>query len=140
MSKHPFQIAIEEDDTEGYLKLLAPDVVFHSPIVHKPFIGRELVAALLPLLRACFTDVVYTADLVGNGVHAGLCSVKIAGLDGENMQVLRFDDEGRIVDITVLLRPLRASMALAEMMGPHARQLPDGSYELNARPPSRLGR
>lgn len=68
-------------------------------------------------------------------MRALVCSVKIAGLEGENMQLLRFDEDGLIVDITVMLRPMRAGMALAEM-GPRGEQRPDGTFVVKGLAPA----
>ena len=43
---------------------------------------------------------------------------KVQGID-----VLRFDDDGKIDDFTVLVRPLSATIALAEAMGPKVAHL-----------------
>jgi len=55
---------------------------------------------------------------------------KIADLDAEGLQLLRFDSDGLIEDIIVMLRPIRAAMALAQTMGPILERQPDGSYAL----------
>lgn len=56
----------------------------------------------------------------------------ISGLDAEGVQVLGLDDEGKIADLTVFLRPIRAGMALSELMGPKITKLHDGTYGLRA--------
>jgi hypothetical protein len=38
---HPFRRAIENGDTDGVLELFAPEVVFNSPVVFRPYHGRE---------------------------------------------------------------------------------------------------
>ena len=128
MKKHPWQTVMESGDTSRLSELLAPDVTFHSPLVRQPFHGVKLVAALVPLLRRCFDNVVYTADLSGESMRALVASVQISGLDGQNMQLLRFDDSGLIDDITVMLRPFTLGTALSKLMAPQVDRLPDGSY------------
>ena len=41
----------------------------------------------------------------------------------EGIDLLRFDGEGKIMDFTVLVRPLSATIALAEAMGPKVAHL-----------------
>jgi len=43
---HPFRDAVEAQDIEAAIALLAEDVVFRSPVVFKPYHGREAVAPL----------------------------------------------------------------------------------------------
>ena len=112
----------------AYFDLLAPKVVLHSPVLHSPFAGRETVAPLLGLLRACFTETTYTDELSATNVLGLVFRAKIAGLQAEGIQLLRFDREGRIIDFTAMLRPIRAAMALSEAMGPQIQKLPDGTY------------
>jgi hypothetical protein len=56
-----------------------------------------------------------------------------ARVDGKELQgidLLRFDGEGKIRDFTVLVRPLSATIALAEAMGPkvaHLKGAPRGA-------------
>lgn len=90
--------------------------------------GRELVAPLLYELRACFTEPVFTGTLQAPETLGLVFRAKIADLDAEGL--LRFDSDGLIEDITVMLRPIRAAMALAQAMGPIQERQADGSYAL----------
>jgi SnoaL-like domain len=130
VSKHPFRQAIEDDDASAYGPLLASDVVFHSPVLHAPFLGRENVTTLLSTLRSTFTDPVYTDEFAADGKRALVFRAKLGELDGEGVQLLRFGKDGLIADITVLVRPIRVSMALAEALGPRLEKLPDGTHRL----------
>jgi hypothetical protein len=132
--KHPFRVAIEDG---GALEpLLASDVVFHSPVLHAPFVGRDVVAPLIRAVRASFTDRVYTDEFAADGKRALVFRARIKDLDAEGVQVLRFGDDELIVDITGLLRPITASMALAEALGPRLETLPDGTHRLRPQRPS----
>lgn len=128
--EHPFATAIENADDDAYFDLLAPEAVLHSPVLHSPFVGRPTVAPLLALLRACFSNVRFTDELRGEGTIALVFRADISGRQAEGTQVLRLDDAGRIVDLTVFLRPIRAGLALSELMGPKIEKLEDGTYGL----------
>jgi len=132
MTAHPFQVAMERQDDAAYAGLLAPGVVLHSPVLHPPFVGRDTVAPLLGVLRACFSAPVYTDALRAADTLGLVFRAEIAGLQAEGMQLLRFDADGLIDDITGMLRPIRASMALSEAMGPKIERLADGTYGLRA--------
>ena len=53
---HPFRLAVEAGDLDALRALLADGVVFNSPVVHKPYRGREVVAQLLTFAAATFED------------------------------------------------------------------------------------
>jgi hypothetical protein len=59
-----------------------------------------------------YTDEFFAADKCALVVHA-----EIGDLEAEGVQLLRFNQDGLINDITVILRPIRAAMALAEALG-----------------------
>jgi hypothetical protein len=130
MPKHQFRLAIEGDDDAAIEPLMAPDVVLHSPVLHGPFLGREVVTQLLSVLQRTFTDVVYTDEFVADQKSALVYRAKLGALEAEGVQILRQGPDGSIVDITVLMRPLRVGLALAEALGPAVEKLPDGSYRI----------
>ena len=62
MTAHPFRTAIEADDYEAAFATLAPNVVFRSPAVYKPYEGRDVVAALLGVVGQTFENFRYTNE------------------------------------------------------------------------------
>jgi ketosteroid isomerase-like protein len=60
---HPFRAAIEAQDIDAALALLAQDVVFRSPVVFKPYHGREAVAPLLLAVSRVFEDFRYEREI-----------------------------------------------------------------------------
>jgi hypothetical protein len=45
----------------------------------------------------------------------------------QGIDLLRHDDDGRVVEITVMVRPLSAAIALAEAVGPRLAARAQGS-------------
>jgi SnoaL-like domain len=129
-SRHLFQQAVERGAAEALSELLSPDVVFHSPVVHAPFVGREVVVDLLSALLDTFEDPVYTDAFEADGKRALVFQAKLADLEAEGVQILRFDRDDLVADITVLLRPMRVAIALTEALGPRLEKLPDGTHRL----------
>jgi hypothetical protein len=115
-----FRRAVESWDLEAVSALLAPDVVFHSPVTHHPFIGRETVSALLTLVSQTFEDFRYTDELEMDGGHALIFRARVGDRDLEGIDLLRFDDEGLIADFTVMIRPLSGLIPFAQAMGEKA--------------------
>ena len=54
--------AIEAGDIDALSELLAPDVVFRSPAVYKPYEGRDTVLALLGIVAQVFENFRYRAE------------------------------------------------------------------------------
>jgi hypothetical protein len=117
-----FRAAVERKDLAAAGELLAPEVVFHSPVTFHPFLGRETVSALLGEVAQVFEDFRYTDELAMDGAHALIFRAGVAGADREieGIDLLRFDEHGLIADFTVMLRPLSALVPFAQAMGERA--------------------
>jgi SnoaL-like domain len=114
-----FRAAVEREDIEAAIALLAPDIVFHSPATFHPFIGRDTVSSLLRLVFETFEDFRYTDELEGveEGTHALIFRAAIDGREIEGIDLLRLDEQGLIEDFTVMLRPLSGLVPFAQAMG-----------------------
>lgn len=113
-----FRLAAEQGNLAAAEDLLAPDIVFHSPVTFHPFVGRETVTRLLGLVADTFEDFRYTDELSdGEGAHALIFRASVGGRELEGIDLLRLDDEGRIADFTVMVRPLSGLMPFAQAMG-----------------------
>lgn len=97
--------------------LLADDVVFRSPAVHTPQAGRRLATAYLEAAMVVLRPTVtYERELVtGDSAclefHADLDGMSVHGVD-----IMRWDDDGRVVDFTVMVRPMKGLQALIARM------------------------
>jgi hypothetical protein len=109
---------VDTHDPTGLATLLADDVVFRSPAVHTPQEGRANAAAYLSAALAVLGPTIrydrqwYTPDGAVLEFHADLDGLLVHGVD-----LMRFDADGRIVEFTVMVRPLRALNRLVEEMG-----------------------
>jgi hypothetical protein len=112
-----FRAAVERHDVDAARELLAPDIVFHSPVTFHPFVGRDTVMALLTLVSQTFEDFRYTDELTVDGAHALIFRASVAGKELEGIDLLRFDQHGLIDDFTVMLRPLSGLIPFAQAMG-----------------------
>ncbi|MFE0106173.1 nuclear transport factor 2 family protein [Streptomyces sp. NPDC059009] len=116
---HSFREAVEANDLEAVEALLADDVVFTSPVVFKPYQGKAVTAAILRAVVRVFEDFHYVRE-IGNPDgrdHAFVFAATVAGKQIQGCDFLHFDDEGKIDDFTVMVRPLSAAQALAQEMG-----------------------
>lgn len=113
-------LACEQGERRGALleALLADDVVFCSPAVHTPQQGRALTTAYLeaamvvlgPTLR--YDRQVFGGDSAVLEFRADLGGMAVHGVD-----LLRWGADDRLVEFTVMVRPLKGLHALVERMG-----------------------
>jgi hypothetical protein len=115
---HPFRAAIEAQDLEAVPALLADDVVFRSPVVFKPYEGRDAVVALLTAVSQVFEDFTYTREIGAPDArdHALVFQAHIGDRQLEGCDFLHTDENGLIDEFVVMVRPLSGAHALADAM------------------------
>ncbi len=116
---HPFRKAVEDRDPAAVEALLAEDVVFVSPVAFKPYPGKAITAAILRGVMRVFEDFTYVREITqpGSRDHAFVFTATVNGRQIQGCDLLHFDEEGKIDEFTVMVRPLSAATALAEAMG-----------------------
>lgn len=116
---HPFRKAVEAGDLDAVEELLADDVVFTSPVAFKPYPGKAITAAILRGVTRVFTDFRYVREIEGadGRDHALVFTAKVGDKEINGCDFLHFDEDGRIDDLMVMVRPLSAAHALSEAMG-----------------------
>jgi SnoaL-like domain len=112
-----FQRAVEARDLEAVVDALAPDVVFRSPVVYKPYEGRELVSVLLGAAVRVFEDFEYERRIESDDGVALIFKARVGDREIDGLDLLRFDDDGLITELTVMVRPMSGLHALAAAMG-----------------------
>jgi ketosteroid isomerase-like protein len=123
---HPFRAAVEARDLEALSDVLREDVVFWSPVAHQPFRGRDVVLEVLANVLEVFEAFTYVDDLAGEGTHALVFTATVGSRAVEGLDHLRLDEDGRVRELTVMIRPLSGAIALAEAMGPRVAHLAKG--------------
>jgi SnoaL-like domain len=115
---HPFRAAIEAQDFDAIPALLAQDVVFRSPVVFKPYHGREAVGMLLAAVSRVFEDFRYEREISAPDArdHALVFSARVGDRELQGCDFLHTNEDGLIDDFCVMVRPLSGTLALAEAM------------------------
>ena len=113
-----FRTAVEAGHLEGMLELLAPTVVFNSPVVFKPYRGAEPVAVILRAVFEVFEDFRYVDELEGDELHGLVFQARVGEREVTGIDLIRATGDGRIAELTVMIRPMSGVIALAEAMGP----------------------
>ena len=99
--------------------IIREDAVFHSPVVHTPQHGRDIVVAYLAAAGVVLnTDKFRYVREFADGNNALLEFVtELDGIHINGVDIITFDDDGFIQDFKVMVRPLKAINKVWEMMG-----------------------
>lgn len=115
---HPFREAVEAQDLDALVSLLSDDVVFRSPVVFKPYHGRAAVGALLAAVTQVFEDFSYLREIGAPDAsdHALVFRARVGDKQVEGCDFLHLDEDGRVDELVVMVRPMSGMLALAEAM------------------------
>jgi hypothetical protein len=113
---HPFRRAAEGKDLELLSETLREDVVLHSPILFRGFEGREVVTQVLTHVAATLEDLTYVDELVGDRRLALRFEARVEDREVEGIDFLQLDDQGRVAELTVFIRPMSALIRFNERM------------------------
>ena len=98
--------------------LVHDDAVFHSPVVHTPQAGKaKVMLYLLSAAKVLGNDsFTYVRELVDGSDALLEFTAVIDGIEINGIDLIRFDDQGKIKDFKVMVRPVKAVNKLWEMM------------------------
>ena len=106
---------------EGLIAQIADDAVFHSPVVHTPQAGKQLVFAYLSAADQVFGDAnfTYVDEIVDDAGNKAMLefTAEIDGIHINGIDIIHWNDEGKIQNFKVLVRPMKALNMLWEKMG-----------------------
>ena len=110
---------VKSRDPKALAALLAEDVVFHSPVVHTPQRGHAITMAYLMgamhvLNTAAFR---YEREIVGERDAVLEFMTEIDGIQINGVDMMKWNDEGKITEFKVMLRPLKAVNLIHQKMG-----------------------
>lgn len=109
---------VRERDRVGLDDLLDEEAVFFSPVVHAAQHGRPLVALYLAAALQVFAgpSFRYVRQIVGERDAMLEFETQIDGVVVNGVDILRWNDAGRVVEFKVMLRPLKAINLIHERM------------------------
>jgi hypothetical protein len=118
MRSDAFRAAVEGDDRAALPDCLADGVRFLSPVVFRPYEGRDLVTTILSegAMRV-FSGFRYVEQLEQGDCTALIFEARVGDRDVQGLDLLRFDDNDKVSELTVMVRPQSGLTALAEAMG-----------------------
>lgn len=115
---------VSKRDLDGVDEVLAENCVFVSPIVHTPQQGRELTRLYLTGALNVFNEgFEYIKEIVTDR-HAVLeFTCEVDGILVNGVDIMTFDDAGKITEFKVMVRPLKAVNLLHAKMRDMLEQL-----------------
>ncbi|WP_035856643.1 nuclear transport factor 2 family protein [Cryptosporangium arvum] len=114
-----WRTAGERGDAEGAAACLAENAVAISPLTAAfRFEGREQVRQMLVAAVQVFDDLRYHTEVGDERTRALFLTGRAGQEQFEEAQLLRFDDAGRIVELTLFGRPLPALTQVMSTIGP----------------------
>lgn len=113
-----FRDAVESRDIDHVMSLMTNEVTFRSPVVHKPYKGRDAVAGILRAVLRVFEDFRYDREIgaEGSADHALVFRARVGDRELEGCDFLHVDEAGLIDEFFVMIRPLSGALAVAEAM------------------------
>lgn len=115
---------IKQGDPALLDEILADDCVFHSPVVHTPQEGRELTRLYLTGAMQVLNDGFHYVKEVVSDRHAVLEFVcEVDGITVNGVDIISFNEQGKIEEFKVMVRPLKAINMLHAKMRDMLEQL-----------------
>ncbi|TWI77386.1 SnoaL-like protein [Desulfobotulus alkaliphilus] len=102
---------------EALQAMLAEDVQFYSPALWKPKTTRMEAMVMLGTVIEVFENFTYHRELVQGNNWALEFSADVGEKSLKGIDLIEFNDEGKIQRFEVFIRPLTGLIALAEEMG-----------------------
>jgi hypothetical protein len=121
MKEHPIAIwhrLVREQDPGGLDALLDDDAVFFSPVVHTPQRGKPLAAAYLSAAFQVFFNPTfrYVREIVGASDAMLEFETAIDGVLVNGVDIIKWNEAGRVVEFKVMIRPLKAIQLIHQRM------------------------
>lgn len=110
---------MQHGGAERLTALLAEDVTFLSPVVHTPQRGREITTAYLLAAEQVLGNehFRYVREIDGGDTAVLEFTTVIDGIEINGIDMITWNDEGKIIEFKVMVRPLKAINTVHAAMG-----------------------
>ena len=118
---------VRRKDLDALASIVHPQAVFRSPMAFNPYGPAPALLLALQTVITIFEDFTYHRQFgSADGLNVVLeFSATVGDKQLKGIDMIRFDEEGRIVDFEVMIRPFNALQALGAEMGARlGQQLP----------------
>lgn len=116
--EHWHKVMAAGNKPEDLAEILREDAVFHSPVVHTPQVGRPIVISYLSAASTTLGNdsFEYVREIVDGDSAMLEFKVELDGILVNGIDLMRFDENGKIYDFKVMVRPLKAVNKVWELM------------------------
>ena len=110
--------AVSTRNAKALDTLIADEAVFHSPVVHTPQAGKAVTIQYLSAAFHVFFNETfrYVREVTGPRDAVLEFQVEIDGIAVNGVDMIMWDDAGRIVEFKVMIRPLKAINLIHQKM------------------------
>jgi hypothetical protein len=113
-----YRAAMEAGDIDAVARQLSPDVVLHSPLTARPFVGHAECVELLGALLETMDSLEYTHEFVAGDSFFLVFTASLEGREVQGCDLYELDSDGLISSQTVFARPLAGAAAFGPTVGP----------------------
>jgi SnoaL-like domain len=116
---HHWHQVMKNNDVIGLDALLADNAVFHSPVVHTPQVGKAITKLYLSAaFKVFYNDTFkYVRELMSDKDAILEFEVTIDGILVNGVDMITCDEDSKIVNFKVMIRPLKAVNLIHQKMG-----------------------
>ncbi|WP_309680746.1 nuclear transport factor 2 family protein [Polaromonas sp.] len=109
---------VQSRNVRGLNAILADQVVFYSPVVHAPQVGKAVTFQYLSTAFQVFFNPSfrYVRELSGPREAVLEFEVEIDGITVNGVDMIKWNDDGLIVEFKVMIRPLKAINLIHQKM------------------------
>jgi SnoaL-like domain len=116
-----FRSAVEGGELADSSELFREDAVFRSPVVYRPYAGRDTVLKVLEAAERVLGlggHFHYVNQLEDSAARVAILefATEVDGRQVEGIDKLTFDEDGRITELKVMLRPASAMQVVGARM------------------------
>ena len=116
-----FRTAVETGKLAGSSELFSEDAVFRSPVVYRPYAGRDTVLTVLEAAERVLGlggHFRYVHQLDDSDARVAILefATEVDGRQVEGIDKLTFDEHGRLTELKVMLRPASALRVVGARM------------------------
>ena len=108
---------VDQRDATLLPQLIAEDAQLLSPAFWRPREGREKVATVLAAVSSIFKDIRYTKQWVDGNEIILEFEAKVVDKNLKGIDRIKLNQDGKLQEIEVLIRPMNALMLLAQELG-----------------------
>ena len=108
---------VETPNVEILQGILADEVKFHSPFVWKPKDGKAVTTQILMTVTQVFQNFRYVREIAEGNNFCLEFEANIGELTLRGVDLISLNDDGKIIDFEVMIRPANALQTLGMEMG-----------------------